>query len=461
MRILLKDLRIPAENGSSFPASILIEDGIIIALPSPAENVPADRIEHLGNALVLPAAIDAHVHFDDPGYTHREDFLSGTRAAAAGGVGLVVDMPCTSIPEVTTVENLHKKLQIISPKAVVDFMLWGGLSGQCLERPDWREEAEALAAEGVAAFKCYMISGMESFRALDASGLGDVLAWARSAGIPVGVHAEDPEVIAKALEKVGKINAVTAYAASRPAACEESALRKLIELNRVHPARLHIVHLAAAPALRLVEEAQREGLPLSAETCPHYLLFTVEDLERMNSLLKTAPVVKSAADREALWNGLDSGSLLYVASDHAAAQYPEEKETGSVWTDYGGIPGVELLLPTLYSEGYRAGRISLSRLVEITSSAPAGFLGLGGRKGKLAPGYDADFAVIDEEDHVTVRAGDLHNRNRYTPLEGRLLEGRVIQTWVRGRRVYRYRRDGRDEFGAPGGGKWIRRGAVE
>ncbi|MEN8164996.1 MAG: amidohydrolase family protein, partial [Acidobacteriota bacterium] len=246
-------------------------------------------------------------------------------------------------------------------------------------------------------------------------------------------------------------------AAARPAEGEITAARTLRNLCRQTGARIHIVHIASREALDIVTAARSEGLPLSAETCPHYLLFTDADLDRLGALLKTAPVVKSERDREGLWRGLEAGELLFVASDHAAGVWPEEKHTGSIWTDYGGVPGVELLLPTLFSEGVAKGRITLERLVEITNRAPAEFFGVAHRKGRLEPGFDADFSVIDESSAWTVRAEELHNKNRYTPLEGMTLEGRIQETWVRGQRVFA-RDDTEQEFALPSG-RFIRRGA--
>jgi dihydroorotase-like cyclic amidohydrolase len=201
-------------------------------------------------------------------------------------------------------------------------------------------------------------------------------------------------------------------------------------------------------------------LPVSAETCPHYLEFTVEDLESMGSLLKTAPVVKSAADRARLWQGLAEGELAFVATDHAPGQWPDEKRTGSIWTDYGGVPGVELLLPYLYSEGVCRGRLSLERLTEVAAAEPARFFGIGQRKGSLRPGLDADFAVLDEAETWTVRASALHNLNRYTPLEGRHLTGRVRATYLRGRCVFQRRPDGEEMFAPAGMGEFVQRGAA-
>ena len=460
MKILLDHLVIPGTGDERRPARLLLENEIIAAVLGASEEATADRYEDLGGALVLPGAIDAHVHFDDPGFTDREDFSTGTRAAAAGGVTTVADMPCTSIPPVTSVEHLEIKRAIVEPKAHIDFMFWGGVSSNVLDEGDPRSRLEGLAAVGVAAIKMYFLSGMESFGDLRPEQARMVLEAAGKLGLPVGVHAEDRGIVEAALEVVrGRGgNGPLDYAEARPAEAEIVAVRTLRDLCAETGARAHVVHVGSCDALAVVAEARREGLPLSAETCPHYLLFTSDDLERLGALLKTAPVVKSARDREGLWRGLASGDLAFVASDHAAGVWPEEKNTGSIWTDYGGIPGVELLVPTLFSEGVGTGRITLQRLVEVTAAAPAEFLGIDHRKGRLAPGFDADLVVIDETVEWRVRAMDLHNKNRYTPLEGRTMRGRVRETWVRGRRVFERKADGTEVFFGPGGGALIRRG---
>jgi len=228
-------------------------------------------------------------------------------------------------------------------------------------------------------------------------------------------------------------------------------------LCRKTGARVHIVHLASGRAMEILKEAKEEGLPLSAETCPHFLEFIAEDLKSQGALLKTAPVVKSSMDRSRLWEGLASGDLEFVATDHAPGQWPEEKDTGSIWTGYGGVPGVELSLPYLYSEGVGKGRLSLGRLTEITASAPARFFGIENRKGSIAPGLDADFAVLAENEEWTVRASELHNLNRYTPLEGRRPKGRIRATILRGEMVYQRAEDGSESFGETGYGRFTRR----
>jgi len=443
------------------PADLLVENGrfVEVAPPKSAPDESDEETIDCGGRIVLPGVIDGHVHFDDPGFTHRENFATGTRAAAAGGVTCVVDMPCTSLPPVTSRANLGAKLAVIEPKAHIDFMLWGGVSENALEDPDWRRNLADIAAEGVGSIKVYMLSGMDTFRDVGRSQLADILRETATLGIPVGVHAEDRELVhglTARLQAEGRDGPLD-YAASRPPEAEVSAVRTMCELAVETGARVHIVHLATGRALDVLTEFAAAGAPVSAETCPQYLAFTAADLAALGALLKTAPVVKSAADRERLWEGLTRGELAYVATDHAAGQWPDEKHTGSIWTDYGGVPLVELSLPYLYSEGVRTGRITLQRLTEVTASEPARFFGVERRKGRIEPGLDADLVVIDEDESWTVRAERLHNLNRYSPFEGHSFTGRVRATYVRGEPVYVRRDDGSETFGEEGFGRRVRR----
>ncbi len=461
MRSRFYNLKIPTTGNETRRAEIVVEEGRIVTVDQPGtgDSRLNDDLVDLNHALVLPGVIDGHVHFDDPGFTHREDFATGTRAAAAGGVSCVVDMPCTSLPPVTSGANLHHKLGIISPKAHVDFMLWGGASANLLDEPDWRDKLAELAQEGVASIKVYMLSGMDTFRDLGRSQIRQVLQETERLGVPVGVHAEDRDLVHELTDWLQKngCNGLLDYASSRPAEAEINAVNTMRTLCRETGARVHIVHVGAGRALDVIAEAKSDGLPMSGETCPHFLEFTAEDLVSLGSMVKTAPVLKSAVDRERLWEGVASGELDYVATDHAAGQWPEEKNTGNAWADYGGIPGVELMLPYLYSEGVRQKRITLERLVEITSSAPARFFGIDQRKGRIAPGFDADLVIFDKKAKWTVRAEELHNMNRYTPHEGQEFTGRVRSLYVRGERAFHRSRDGRESFSAAGTGQWVRR----
>ncbi|MEX1308947.1 MAG: allantoinase AllB [Candidatus Sulfomarinibacteraceae bacterium] len=461
MRTRFMNLRIPAGGNETRPAEIVVSDGLFDEiLPAGTETAAGgEQWINLRGGLVLPGVIDGHVHFDDPGFTHREDFASGTAAAAAGGVTCVVDMPCTSLPPVTDTDALAAKVRAIQTKAYVDFGLWGGVSGNVIEGDDWKTRLEELVEAGVGAIKVYCLSGMDSFRALDDDQMEQVFEAAAELGIPVGVHAEDATVVGEftreARDRGGDEPAD--YAASRPVLAEVAAIRRIISSCRRAGARVHIVHLSSGSGLDLVTEARKDGVRISAETCPHFLQFTLDDLLRQGSLLKTAPVVKSIEDRERLWRGAAAGELAFIATDHAPGQWPEEKHTGSIWTDYGGVPGVETLLPYLLSEGVSAGRITLEQLMELTAAGPARFFGFDDRKGALREGLDADFVVLDDDVRWTVTGSKLHNLNRYTPFEGHEFIGRVRATYVRGQAVFERKPDGRELFAPAGRGRWIQR----
>ncbi len=460
MRVRFVNLRIPGPENSTLRTQLVVARGRFQTISPDGEEAPlSDEIVDLGGRLVLPGVIDGHVHFSDPGFTYRETFATGTRAAAAGGVTCVADMPCTSLPPVTSRASLHTKLEAIAGKAHVDFMLWVGVSANAMTAPAWTEDLAEAVADGAVAIKVYMCSGMESFADLGRQQLCEVLVQARRSRVAVGVHAEDREMVRELTAKITSSgqSGPAAYAATRPAAVEEAAVSTIRDLVREVGAQVHIVHVGSGQALEIISQARAEGLPLSAETCPHFLAFTDQDFERLGAVLKTAPVVKAEADRQRLWQGLANGDLELIASDHAAGRWPEEKQTASILTDYGGIPGVELTLPYLLSEGVAGGRITLERLTEITAAAPARLFGIDSCKGRIAAGLDADFVVVDDSEDWTVRGEDLHNLNRYTPLEGQRLTGRVRATYVRGDCVYRREDDGSEFFGPAGTGQWLRR----
>jgi allantoinase len=372
---------------------------------------------------VLPGAIDPHVHFDDPGYTDREDFVHGTSAAASGGVTTIIDMPCTSVPPVTSMANLREKLSVVSPRAVVDYAFHGGVAANCFD-PDPEPRMRELAAS-VIGFKCYLVSGMDTFPAVSLDQLDRVLRIGRVVARPILLHAEVPEHVSS-----GAGEGPAAYYRSRPEAAEIEAIRAATTLADKNHARLHIVHVSTGEGARLVAASPMT----SGETAPHYLAYTFADFERIGSPLKVTPPVKPAPNREMLWEALRTGHLAFVASDHAPAP-PEQKHTGSIWTDYAGIPGTGTLLPFLYSEGYRTGRLSLSQLTRATAEAAATSYGLAG-KGGLAVGADGDCVVIDPDSTWTIDGSRLLSKGTVTPFDGTTLTGRIEKTILRGRLVY-------------------------
>lgn len=407
-----------------------------------------EEVLDAGGLEIFPGAIDPHVHFDEPGFTHREDFHHGSMAAARGGVTTVVDMPCTSLPPVTSLANLKTKLAAMGQHSVIDYALFGGVSGHLLEESLAEGMAE-LAAE-VVGFKCYTISGMETFTAVDQDGLGRALRKAAELGRPLLLHAEDPSIIKAATERYKALAKSEQrkpvwddYVESRSMASEYAAVASALGLAKAGASVggtiltdvsqwLHIVHVGTADAVELLA---RESAAASCETCPHYLVFSRDDFARKGSALKTAPPVKEAGNAGRLWAMLADGRIAFVTSDHAPAP-ASEKNTGSVWTDYGGIPGTGTLFPILYSEGYRKGRLDLRTFVRVSSGAAALRYGLAGGKGAIEVGKDADLALVDPAGSWTVRGDELLSKGTITPFEGMRLDGAVLKTLVRGKVVW-------------------------
>ena len=435
----------------------LVIEGESIAKILPASSPPprSDETIDASELLVLPGAIDPHVHFNTPGYTHREDFTHASMNAAAGGVTTVIDMPGTSVPPVTKAANLEKKLAAIEGMSVIDFALWGGMSSQCLRENWWHDEMADMWKTGVVGFKTFLISGMKDFGHLSIIEVGQVLQHAARMGILVGIHAEDRDLIEERMAQLiqeGK-NTLKDYYASRADPAEEHGVAVAVRLALTARAKIHIVHVASRRAAAQVLAARTAGLDVTMETCPQYLAFTHKDFDRLGSVLKCAPVIKTSEDRDALWMMLSKGDIDFVSTDHAPCP-PEEKNTGSAWTDYGGLPGVEWRLPYLFSEGYKKGRLTLSRLVEATSGAVARRFGLSPRKGAIAVGADADLAFIDPNRRWTVKAESFGDRGHLTPFAGWEFMGKVVRTMCRGRVVYDQDKGMEVE---PGFGKFIRR----
>lgn len=406
---------------------IRIRSGKIVEI---GENLAGDEeIVEARGMLVLPGGIDPHVHFDDPGFTDREDFASGSRFAASGGITTVIDMPCTSIPPVTTVAHLEEKLKAVEKKAVIDYGFYGGVCPQSMGEgyPDnFRELAEIVFG-----FKTYFVSVMELFRSLNNFQFRLVLEQAEESGTTILLHAEDFSYVTAATDFFrAKGKTPIFYYRSRPETAEILAVRTALELQEETGADLHIVHVSTATAAELIA-----GSPATCETAPHYLEFDLDDFVRRGSPLKTTPPVKMSGNRELLWDYLIRGMIDFTASDHAPSP-AAGKDTGSVWTDYAGIPGTGTLLPYLFSEGYLKGRFSLRRLVEVTSETAARRYGLYPEKGAIEAGADGDLVLLDPGQGWKVVGAEFLSRGHITPFEGMELGGRVERTIVRGETVY-------------------------
>lgn len=383
----------------------------------------------------IPGCIDPHVHFNTPGFEYRDTFYDASYAAAWGGVTSVIDMPCTSIPPVTTVENFNKKLEAVSGSSFVDYAFWGGVPGNDFDEKKNADNILALAGAGVAAFKAYFTSGMYTFTDLTFEQMRITARAVKSSGKILAVHAEDKEMILAEAEKTapGDMRHWETYCRMRSTGAEVKAVEKMIKISEETGCKVHIVHLSSAAALNLIREARDRGVQITAETCPHYLHFTQESFrdKSIRNYLKTAPPVKSEEDKESLWLGLAEGALNFVATDHAGCDPAREKSSSDFSEVYGGIPGVEHRVPFLFSEGFLKNRLTLEQTVKLLSTNAASFFGLK-YKGELKEEFDADIVLIDCRTSEIISADGMHSKGKYTPFEGFHLGVSVRKTFLRG-----------------------------
>jgi len=426
------------------PAAILVDkkSGLITRIAEPDSFGPVAELYDLGDHALLPGLIDPHVHINEPGRTQWEGFETATRAAAAGGITTVVDMPLNCLPPTTTVAGLEAKRAAAAGNCTVDWRPWGGA-----ENGD-QAHLESLAAAGVPGFKCFLVyPGCDGLGLLDEPNLRAAMPILAKLALPLLVHAELPGPIeAAGISLAGKdFRKYENYLASRPDEAELTAIRLLIDLCREFRAPIHIVHLATALGLPLIRAAKAEGLPVTVETCPHYLYFAAEEIPDGATQYKCAPPIRSHDNRELLRQAAADGTLDLIASDHSPCP-PEMKglEAGDFAKAWGGIAslslGVSILAttlgaPCLATETWDepAKLLTIARLM---STNPAKLAGIANCKGRIAEGFDADLTVFAPEESFTVAPSDLHFRHLISPYLGERLTGRVKQTILRGTRIY-------------------------
>ena len=433
------------------PAAIHIRDGVIVSL-SGYDDVPSDceLIEAGDESLVMAGLVDTHVHINEPGRTDWEGFATATRAAAAGGVTTVVDMPLNSIPPTTTVAGLNQKLDAARSQCYVDTAFWGGVV------PGNAGELKSLRQGGVVGFKCFLIhSGVDEFPNVTEADLRQALPQLTQLNTLLIVHAEVPGPIERAglptchgqnKESDACTNAYETFLASRPRAAENEAVELMIRLSREFGTRVHIVHHSSSDALPMLAEAKQAGLKITAETCPHYLTFAAEEVPEGATEFKCCPPIRERENREQLWRALGDGTLDMIVSDHSPC--PPElklKESGDFLKAWGGISSLQLRLPIVWTEARRRG-FSVHDVTQWLSSAPARLVGLEARKGAIGPGLDADLVVWNPSSQFKVEGSLLHHRHKLTPYEGMTLSGVVEKTFLRGRKIF----DG-DQVGPPRG----------
>ena len=416
---------------ASFDAGVAIKDGQILAIGEKRAMPTARETFDATGLHLLPGAIDVHVHFREPGYTHKEDWQTGTAAAAMGGVTTVFEMPNVD-PPTATPEALALK-QEAAKKAHVDYGLYGLLA------EDNIDQLEALIDGGVAGFKCFMGNTFGNLPSPSTGAMLEGFEIVAGRGLRIALHAETASIMArreKRLQSAGRTDPL-AHLASRPAVVAIEAVSRAAVLAEWTGARIHILHISSADELRPLREAKARGVDITGETCPHYLMFDERAYIDHRSIIRVNPPVREKRHQVGLWEGLHDGTIDMIATDHAP-HVPAEKLRNDIWTVDCGFPGVETQMPLMLTQ-VRAGRLSLSDYVRLTSTKPAKAFGLYPAKGALLPGSDADITLVDLNREDTIAAAQFQSRSKITPFEGMKVTGVPMHTLVRGRFVMKDR----------------------
>jgi allantoinase len=412
-------------RGAEGHGDVAVLDGVIAAVGDELEGGAREEID-CGGLELLPGVVDAHVHFNEPGRAEWEGFASGTAALAAGGATTAVDMPLNAHPPTIDAAAFDAKRTCGERDSRIDFALWGGLV------PGNGDAMDELAERGVVGYKAFMAdSGIDDFAAADDLVLYEGMSRAAALGLPVAVHAENREITSGLLARAAAQGrtAMRDWLQSRPIVAETEAIARAIQLAEAAGCALHVVHVSTGRGVALVAEARARGVDVSCETCPHYLLLSDEDAERIGAVAKCAPPLRGAAELELLWKALADGSLPMVASDHSPS--PPQLKAGDVLHAWGGIAGAQTMLALVLGED----RLPRERLIDVLAGFPARRLGLAG-KGRIEPGADADLVLVDRRASYELRSADLHQRHPVSPFIGRTLRARVVRTILRGQTVF-------------------------
>ena len=427
--LIVRGRRVALPEGTR-AADVTVRDGRIVSVDAHGAASPEYPVLDAGDFSVLPGLVDSHVHVNDPGRADWEGFESGTRAAAAGGVTTLIDMPLNSIPSTTTPGALEMKLAAAAGRCHVDVGFWGGVV------PGNTGALEPLAARGVLGFKCFMSpSGVDEFEAVTEDELREALPVLARLKLPLLVHAEWPALL-RAVDPAGHPRRYSTWLDSRPPESEHAAIDLLIRLAREYRAHVHVVHLASAGALDALRQARAGGVSISVETCPHYLSFAAEDIADGATAFKCAPPIRGRTHREGLWQALDAAEIDLVATDHSPAPAALKAiDSGTFVDGWGGIASLQLGLAAVWT-GAAARGIPLDRVAGWMSAAPARLAGLHARKGCIAVGRDADLVFFDPDQEFTVDPSALHHRHPVTAYAGMRLRGRVRKTILRGEVIF-------------------------
>jgi allantoinase len=409
------------------PAAILIQEEKIMDVVSISE-IPSDcPVEDMKNDVVMPGLVDTHVHINEPGRTDWEGFETATKAAAAGGITTLVDMPLNCIPVTTTVDALNQKIAATKNQLWVDCGFYGGLI------PDNLQDIESLADAGVLGFKAFLShSGIDEFPNINEKHLREALPIFANKGIPILVHAELENGAIQSEDH----STYKSFQDSRPKSWENNAVKLLIQLSKEFDARIHIVHLSSADILAEIAQTRNDGYPISVETCPHYLHFSSEHISDGDTRFKCAPPIWESDNKEKLWSGLENGLINFITSDHSPCTAElKNLEVGDFEKAWGGISSIQFTLPVIWTECKTRG-YSMDQLINWMSKQPAKFIGKDQQKGQISPGFDADLVCWNPDEKYIIQKEAIHHKNKLTPYEGESLYGVVNATFLRGQKVY-------------------------
>ena len=429
----IRSQRVVLPDGTR-PATVHVDGGRIVGIHSagPKHADSTGNLIDAGSMVVMPGLVDSHVHINEPGRADWEGFETATRAAAAGGITTLIDMPLNSIPSTTSVAALEAKRDAARGRCFVNVGFWGGVV------PGNDADIVPLAKAGVLGYKCFLTpSGVEEFENVAEADLEQAMPIVASTGLPLLAHAEAPAYLNPA-DPTADPHRYSTWLDSRPPAAEHAAIELLIQLAARTRAHTHIVHLASADALPQLMQARAGGVPVTVETCPHYLTFCAEDIHDGATAWKCAPPIRQRAHRERLWRALQEGHIDLVATDHSPAP-PAMKDLneGNFMTAWGGIASLQISLPAMLTAA-RLRNIAIERLVAWMSAAPARLAGLNARKGAITVGRDADLVIIDPDRGLTVDASRLYHRHPVTPYDGARLKGLITMTMVGGEIVFEH-----------------------
>lgn len=433
--IMIKNGTVVTHYGE-FNADLTIRNEKITGLFSPGEKENSKEIIDATGMLIFPGIIDSHVHFNEPGRESWEGFKTGSFSAAAGGITVVIDMPLNSSPCTLNKKELERKIEIGRKNSIIDFGLWGGAI------PDNILNLADLNNGGIAGFKSFLCySGIDEFKKINDAEFIEILNQINKFKKVYGLHSENDDIVNYLSKKYQRENRVDrrAYLDSRPPITEKEAISRIIfYIKQLKPScAIHFLHISLSDTIEIINQAKNLGCDVTVETCPHYLSLTDEDFEILGPVAKCSPPLRSKENVNRLWEYVKNGSVDVISSDHSPCTFKEkEKGEENIWKAWGGISGIQTMLPIMFSEGVIKRKLPLSHLIKMMSYNPSKLFGFYPKKGILKPGSDADIVLFNPNEKWVLKKGNLFYKNKYSPFIGKVITGKVEKTLLRGRVIY-------------------------